>query len=225
MNTTIVSFNGQDYEVPVSAMGTAKGNDIIRAVGVGPGQTVYRANEDGHEVIQPSDDVAVRPGEQFNATPRFITAARNIPRINQELTFLVQSYGDNSVRWAANLEWVVLYGYKLPKGYNRSATDIAVMIPDNYGNGAPLRDCFVDPDLRYLLNGNWVEIGHYFDAPDAYAPPAYKAWRDKNWSYLCLHMEEWKPQHTFFTYLSLVFTYLSNPFYAWEGNEAQAQRA
>ncbi len=75
MNTTVVSFNGQDYEVPLSSKGTAKGQDLISAVGVGPGQTMYRANEDGHEVIQPSDDVSVRPGEQFNATPRFITAS------------------------------------------------------------------------------------------------------------------------------------------------------
>jgi len=225
MNTKTITVGSQMFDVPVSSKGTVKGEDIIRAAGAESGQTVYRASEDGHEVIQASDEVSVQPGDQFNATPRFITASRNVQRVNQELRFLIREYGDDNILWPPSLEWVLVRGYKLPKGYNFAITDMAIMIPDNYGNGAPLRDCFVDPNLRYSKKGEWVRIGHYFDAPDGHAPSSYQDWKKKNWSYLCLHMEEWKPQHTVFTYMNLAFTYLSNPFYPWKGNESQARSA
>jgi len=84
------------------------------------------------------------------------------------------------------------------------------MIPDNYGHGVPLRECYIDPGIRIWHKGEWREIPHYFDGSNTYSPNREIAGR--NWRYLCIHAEKWKSEDNIFTFLNQIYTFLSDPF-------------
>ena len=160
--------------------------------------------------------IEVAPGQQFESVGRFVAAGKNVARINRELHYLLSEYGEARVYWPPAHQWVMIQDFPLPRGWSPSKTDIVILIPDNYGNGAPLRDCFVDADLRFRHNGKWQKIGHYFDTPGGYTVDS--EFRDIGWRYLCLHMQDWRPEYTFFSYLKVIRVYLSNPYHSWPGN-------
>jgi hypothetical protein len=213
----VVSFQGQEFEIPVASQGTVQGKELIGAFSLEEGQTLIRPTEDGHQVVRPSDEVDVSKGEQFSSVGRFVTAGRNIKRLNAELKLLVDRYGNNRVYWPRAQDWVMIHDFELPKGWKPEATDIVVLLPNNYGHGEPLRDCFVNPGLRFHHKGKWVEINHYFDKANGYSTD--KRFSAKDWRYLCLHMQEWKPESWIQSYLDIITTYLSNPYHPWPGNE------
>lgn len=140
---------------------------------------------------------------------------RNVSRLNAELKVLIEVFGKEAVTWAFNYDWVRIDGVPLPPNLNKPRTNLLILIPENYGHGEPLKDVFVDPDLRIRRNGQWVEIPHYF--PDMRGPMARKFERlyGRNWRYLCLHQARWDPQRdSLLGYVQQIYVYLSDPF-AW----------
>ena len=134
-------------------------------------------------------------------------------RLNAELQLLMTMYGNDRVSWPRTQNWVMIRDFPLPAGWNFKTSDIVVILPDNYGFGEPLKHCFVDPALRFLHNGNWKKIDHYFDSERGYTPhPEFNA---KGWRYLCLHMKTWTPDSWVQTYLDAITTFLSDPFAGW----------
>jgi len=151
---------------------------------------------------------------------------RNIQRLNTEMSLLCMNYrhiGDESlvsqdyraawkhlVTWAKDYSWVEIKSVRLPRGLNMPFSDMLVMIPGQYGYGIPLKELYVDPDLRIWCGGEWVEIPHYFDGNKKYSPN--EKVRESNWRYLCLHSTKWAPGDSICTFLKQVYTYLSDPF-------------
>ncbi len=211
--TRIVQFGGQSFAVPVNAQGVVSGEALRKHLGVPDSSVLVRDTGSSLRSVRPSDQVDIAEGEQFGAVGRFITAAREIRRLNAELQLLTKVYGDDRVSWPLNQDWVMIRDFPLPAGWNVKTTDIVVILPDNYGYGEPLKHCFVDPRLRYLHGGQWKKIDHYFDSEGGHTPnPEF----NKNgWRYLCLHMTEWKKDSWIQNYLDAVTTYLSDPFAQW----------
>ncbi|NLN93129.1 MAG: hypothetical protein GX130_07480 [Candidatus Hydrogenedens sp.] len=217
MSTTI-TFNGQILEVPCAEDGRIEGSELKQALGLQGENTLYRPSQEGHELIHDNDTVHLQPGDELGATPRFITAAKDYRRLNVEIKALERAYGSGRVLWPKMMDWVVIRGYSVPKGYNKRHIDLAIMIPGNYGYGAPIRDCFIDADLEYGEPGHGKTIDHYF--PYGYIPgEKYRDWANENWAYLCLHMTEWKDSYSIYTYMKLVRTFLSHPEYDWPTTE------
>jgi len=132
---------------------------------------------------------------------------RNTARINAELKLLQRVYGDDRIEWAPDGSWIKIAAVPLPRGLNKAASNMLIIIPDQYGYGVPLRELYVDPELRIRDGGRWVEIPHYFAG---YAPTETAL--AKNWRYLCLHALRWERGDSVVTFLNQVFTYLSDPF-------------
>lgn len=93
-----------------------------------------------------------------------------------------------------------------------------IIIPESYGHGEPLKDSFVDPDLKIWHEGQWKDIPHYFPQMGSLAQ-RFQEQYGKNWRYMCLHQKQWNPkQDSILSYLNQVYTYLSNPF-LWEDED------
>ncbi|MBI2525332.1 MAG: hypothetical protein HYV93_05055 [Candidatus Rokubacteria bacterium] len=135
---------------------------------------------------------------------------RHTQRITTELRLLVAVHGADAVVWAPDYSWVTVEGFPLPPGLTVRATNLLVMIPDGYGHGVPYKELYVDPALRVWHAGAWREIPHYFDEARRYAPTPTV--RSRNWRYLCLHMDGWRPADNILTFLKQVELFLSDPF-------------
>ena len=99
----------------------------------------------GNQVVRNDAPLDLTSGQQFLEVNRFRTAGRNISRINEELRLLVAKYGDDQVHWLSAMEWVLIRNWPLPEGWSRPTTNLVIFLPDNYGFGASLRDCVIDP--------------------------------------------------------------------------------
>ncbi len=209
----IVKIDNQEFEIPDTKIGGGlTGHELKQALKVDK-PILYEVNDEGHTIVSDDEPVQLHEGQQFGAMERVIAGARNVSRVNLELGILVATYRKEFVDWLPNLDFVHVHNFKLPAGYNTEATNVLIAVPDNYGNGTPLRECYVDPNLRYWSEGQWVEIPHYFDRPETYAPR--RELLEMNWRYLCLHMVQWPPTSNFTTFLKAIYTFLSNPLYPW----------
>jgi len=140
---------------------------------------------------------------------------RNIKRLNAEIKALCLYYGEENVSWAPNYDWVRVTGFPLPSCINKERNNVLIIIPEGYGYGEPLKDLFVDPDLKIWRNGRLKEIPHYFPKMGELAQ-RFQEQYGKNWRYMCLHQKGWDPKRdSILSYLNQVYTYLSDPF-RWE---------
>jgi hypothetical protein len=142
---------------------------------------------------------------------------RDNTRINREIRQLITEFGSERVFWPRDLSWAMVKNWPLPSGMNRAASNVIVLIPEHYGNGATLRDAFIDPDLKATdpATGQYKEIPHYF-AQYPYATLSLgtrEDWKSKNWRYICLH--EKRGDSTLLTYLVHLYKFLSEPFRDW----------
>ena len=147
---------------------------------------------------------------------------RDIRRLSAELKLLIQQFGSHRVEWERDCKWVMIRDWELPPGLNQYISHVVILIPENYGNGEPLRDCFIDPNLRATnpKTGNHEEIPHYFvKYPYAQLQLGTKdEWHRKGWRYLCLHQKVTSNQRiNIFNYLSHLYKFLAEPFRDWGG--------
>ncbi|OPX19509.1 MAG: hypothetical protein BZ151_08870 [Desulfobacca sp. 4484_104] len=146
---------------------------------------------------------------------------RDYHRLYEEIQVLEKKFGAQRVFWDEQGNWVMVRDLPLPPGLNKQSTNVIVIIPEHYGNGAPLRDAFIDPDLRVRApkTGKFVEIPHYFQEFPYEQPPieTKEDWACKKWRYICLHQptDRW-PQGSILNYLSNVYKFLAEPFRDWQ---------
>jgi hypothetical protein len=219
---TTVKIGSHEINIPDTQLDGLTGARFKEMANVPADKVLIERGPNGNQVVRNDAPLDLTSGQQFLEVNRFRTAGRNVSRINEELRLLVAKYGDNQVHWLATLEWVLILNWSLPAGWSRPVTNLVVFLPDNYGFGGPLRDCVIDPGLKFCEDGEWVEPPHYYGGEKKYMPESLKKFANKDWRYLCVHAESWKPQDSIFTYLELLQLYLSNPNYDWNTDLAHA---
>ena len=141
---------------------------------------------------------------------------RDYHRLAQEIRILEQRFGPEKVFWDRAGRWVMVQDFPLPRTVNRPATNVIVVIPEQYGNGAPLRDAFVDPDLEAYN----PRTRRFEPIPHLFARYPYNVglvlgsteeWYQKRWQYICLHLGD----GSLLTYLNNLYKYLNEPFRDW----------
>jgi len=176
---------------------------------------LYRITPAGHELTLHDQPLRVQPGDRFGTLDRVVAGGRDHHRINAELALLQHAFGAPAVEWTPDQQWVKLRAFALPADYSQPSTELLIHVPETYGLGVPIRECYVDTGLRYhdRTRRGWVKIPHYFDADDSYRPNG--GTRQEGWGYFCLHCVEWGPRANFLTFLNSAFTVLSNPLHPW----------
>jgi len=217
-----VRIGSHEINIPETQLDGLTGARFKEIAQVPTDKVLIERGPNGNQVVRNDAPLDLTSGQQFLEVNRFRTAGRNIGRINEELRLLIAKYGDGQVHWWDTLEWILISNWLLPVGWSRATTNLVVFLPDNYGFGAPLRDCVIDPGLKFCEDGEWVEPPHYYGGEKKYMPESLKDLANRDWRYLCVHGESWKPQNSIFTYLESLQLYLSNPNYDWNGNMAHA---
>lgn len=213
----LATVDGTTFEVP-SGGALMLPNQIKAVAKADQKPVLYRITPNGHEVTLPDQPIRVQPGDRFGTMDRVVAGGRDHRRINAEIALLQRVYGAQSVEWTPDQQWVKLRSYALPAGYNQPATEMLIHVPETYGLGVPIRECYVDTGIRYYdrPRRNWVKIPHYFDADDSYRPR--EGVKQQGWGYFCLHCVQWGPRANFLTFLNSAYTVLSNPLHAWPTN-------
>lgn len=207
-----IIIDGEEILVPE---GHLTGQELRRLARARNDEVLYQINPDGHRVVRDDDFLEVEEGQRFGKMTRVVAALRNIRRIRSEIQVLCRQFGEEAVTWAPDYSWVMIHGVRLPPKYNREATNVLILIPENYGHGQPLQDVFVDPNLRIIVDGEPKEIPHYFPNRNGWMASQFPEQYRKKWRYLCLKQEKWDPKRdSLLAYLNQLYTFLSDPF-AW----------
>lgn len=149
---------------------------------------------------------------------------RDLRKLRQEIEILEQKYGQKNIGWHKDFEWIGIDGWRLPANINQRHTRIIVVLPQHYGNGAPIVDSFIQPNLMALDRyGNYADIGHYFktyrhnEAGLTFGNTGF--WSQKGYWWLCLQDLPGDQRYTesIRQYLNHVFVFLSEPFRDWNG--------
>jgi len=153
----------------------------------------------------------------------------DIRRMNAEIRMLQDRFGSERIVWPRDYRWVLVKGFRLPAGLSKEATNVVVLIPDQYGNGASLRDAFLDPDLKaYNRETRQFEsMPHYFKQyPYAKLDLGSKEeWARKFWQYICIHKKNVEARGAgILTYLDSVYAFLTDPFKDWGDTFASYKR-
>jgi hypothetical protein len=210
----LASVDGVTFEVPPGGalMLPQQMKEIAKAE---QKPVLYRVTRNGNEILLPDQPIRVQAGDAFGTLDRVVAGGRNFHRINAELRLLEAAYGPDNVQWTPDLAWVKLRTFRLPQGYNQAQTEMLIHVPETYGLGIPIRECYVNTSLRYYdgNRGRWIKIPHYYDAGDTYEPT--HGVKQNGWGYFCLHCSDWDARSNFLTFLNAAFTVLSNPLHPW----------
>ncbi len=141
---------------------------------------------------------------------------RDYHRLEKEIRMLEERFGPEKVFYDSAGRWVMVQDFPLPPGLTQPTTNVIIVIPEYYGNGEPLRDAFIDPDLRAYnpRSGRYEAIPHYF-ARYPYdiqlVLGTREEWQRQRWQYICLHLR----QGTLMAYLINLYKFLNEPFRDW----------
>lgn len=146
---------------------------------------------------------------------------RDHARLNAEIGLLKQHFGEDRVYWDSQGRWVMIKEWPLPDGLSKKKSHVIVLIPEKYGNGDPLRDAFIDPDIKAYKpqEKQYEKIPHYF-AKYPYAKlilGSKDKWQQKGWQYICLHQKNGaRNRASIMNYLTDLYKFLAEPFRDWE---------
>lgn len=154
---------------------------------------------------------------------------RDMRRFRAEIELPVQRFGEARVYWDQQGRWVLIKDWLLPPGLNRETSHVVILISEHYGYGAPLGDCFIDPELKALnpATGRYEEIPHYFIR---YPYVEMKVgspekWFKARWRYLCLHQQAGADMAiNILNYLHQLYKFLAEPFRDWGSTFASYHR-
>jgi|TARA_Y100000031_G_scaffold22696_1_gene23816 hypothetical protein len=143
-------------------------------------------------------------------------------RLNAEIQILIRHFSEARVYWESQGNWVMIKKWLLPSGLTKKKSHVMVLIPGNYGNGDPLRDSFIDPDIK-AYNG---DKGQYENIPHYFARYPYtklklimgtkEDWQKKGWQYICLHdTRDTQNRTSILNYLTHLYKFLAEPFRDW----------
>ena len=165
-----VRIGSHEINIPDTQLDGLTGARFKELANVPSDKVLIERGPNGNQVVRNDAPLDLTSGQQFLEVNRFRTAGRNIGRVNEEMRLLVTKYGDDQVFWPEKLEWVLICNWPLPAGWSRSTTDLIIFLPDNYGFGASLRDCVIDPGLKFYADSEWVEPPHYYGGEKKYMP-------------------------------------------------------
>jgi hypothetical protein len=124
---------------------TITGTQILAKVGKTPQQFKLYQHKRGHQpiLIGPDQIANLRePGvERFTTMPKDTTEGLEAPclRMDFRLPAMDEEYLNGlglsweTIRDGQN-QWLIIHGWKVPKGYNVVVVDLALMIPSNYSD-------------------------------------------------------------------------------------------
>ncbi len=99
-------------------------------------------------------------------------------RILQELDLLQKSYGE--IEYGPNLDWVIIKNLIMPEGWNRSSTELLILITPTYPQTPP-DNFYVPPGLK-TVHGN---------TPGNYSEPVPQI-VGRQWGQFSYHLDgEW----------------------------------
>lgn len=133
---------------------------------------------------------------------------------NLNIQLLDRCFGKNNVFFGrrtheySEIAWIKVNNFGLPQMYNRQSTNILLIIPDGFGYGAGIHEFYLDPKLRIIKNGTYLDIPHYYPTEIA---PANRFARD-GWRYFCLHYQWRTNEDNVLTFLKAVELFLQNPW-------------
>ena len=209
----MVSVDGINMEVPDDATRAI----LLRESHCPPDRTVYWITDEGeHRVMGHGESLTDAGSDRFGTVSRLRTGMIDADRIRAEIKLLEQLYGRNRVVWAPDHSWIMITDWKLPPNYNASKVNIIILVPDQYGYGTCYSDSFVPAGLRLRRNGGWVVPPHYFEEYSFLRSEFVKELQRNRWSYLSVHPANWSSSNNITTYLTQVYTFLSNPFDDWD---------
>jgi hypothetical protein len=210
-------INGIRMEIPDDATRETLLQDLHRS----DDSIVYAITPSGeHRVLNEGDSLASEQGDRLGIVSRFRTGMRDTNRIKAEIKLLEEEYGAERIAWASDYSWIKIEKWKLPPKYNATQINVLVLVPDKYGYGLAYRDFFVPEGLQIRNNGSWTKIPHNFDRfpyQNLLESNLVNELQRNGWSYQCLHPEHWSSSDNIITYLSQVYTFLSDPFAPWKG--------
>jgi len=222
---TTINYNGDTFTIP-AWMQTKAGtegltrSDLEQIAPIPADEEPYAITGEGNKIITNGESLPIREGQQIGSVARFTAAGHlddiNVRRVNNELQIL-QSGVQRPVNWTADLRFVVIEAVQLPancrvaaNGRQHDHTNVMIVVPKGYGFGVPLKESYVNPGLRCLHGGEWVEPPHYFDEAKKFHRT--EGAREKDWRYMCIEFTSWKPTSSFLTYLDALFLFLSDPW-------------
>ncbi|HEY5705822.1 MAG TPA: ThiF family adenylyltransferase [Terrimicrobiaceae bacterium] len=174
---TTINYNGDTFTIPAWMQAKAGNEGLTRSeleqiAPIPADEEPYAITGDGNKIITNNEAMPIREGQQIGSVARFTAAGHldhiNVRRVNNELQILqgVQ----RPVNWTADLRFVVIEAVQLPAncrvvagGRQHDHTNVMLVVPKGYGYGVPLKESYVNPGLRCLHGGRWVEPPHYFD--------------------------------------------------------------
>jgi hypothetical protein len=135
-----------DKEKKTVLTSTTTGREILSLVGKTPDTDKLYQHKRAHQpiVIAPDDVVDLRaPGvERFTTMPKDTTEGREdaAPAREFSLPEADESYLNGlGLDWhtlkEGETQWLVMHGWKLPPGYNRTEASLALLIPPSYSDG------------------------------------------------------------------------------------------
>lgn len=150
---------------------------------------------------------------------------RDVMKIKKDINILIQRHGEKNVFWDREYKWIGMMNWGLPGKMNKKECRLVVLLPENYGNGAPVIDSFLEPGLEVYNPSVKIFQGldqskHYFSEykhnPNDLTFGTAKEWCANGWWWLCLQDR----QHTasmssVLNYLTHVYKFLNEPFKDW----------
>ncbi|MCK5608045.1 hypothetical protein KAR91_39560 [Candidatus Pacearchaeota archaeon] len=131
---------------------------------------------------------------------------QTIQAIHRDIRIAQAVRGNQNVLWPRTLEWMRIKNFKLQPYYNRACTDLLVVIPPHYGLiNAPLEEFYMAKGLKVHTKKGWLDIPHYHTG-------FYNKLTKKEWSWFCVHPQNWKRTDSILTFFKLVEILLQNPF-------------
>jgi len=213
-----VSIDGQQFEV---------GDDATRETLLprlpasnGDQVTIFEITPSGeHRVLNRGELLASAESGRFGTVSRWRTGTKDIDRIRAEIKLLEEVYSRERIVWSPDYSWIMIEDWRLPPKYNATHVSIIILVPDQYGYGPSYRDFFVPKGLQTRNNGGWTSLPHYFDRypyQNLLESELVSELQRQGWSYVCVHPEHWNSSDNITTFLTQVYTFLSNPFVSWD---------
>ncbi len=170
-----ITVGGRKVSVP----GQTSTAEIRTIAGLDRGHVLARTVDGSNRVV--SGSLNVREGEAFVVGRSFTKGAMDDARLLDELQRLSQFF---DLEADERLSWVLIYGYGLPKGYNRTQIDILFNTSGfPYIPPASIFGVYMERGLTYAGR----RLPNYYEA-------LTRRLFDREWAWFCTGQMTWDPQ-------------------------------
>lgn len=175
-----VFVKGRPVEMPAQV----QGKELRRSLEMPQGRMLVLRPSTGGGVrhVGAGEMVQLQPGDEFDDVPVGQWGGTSYDeRKLVEILFAGELFPPYDFDREA-LGWLRIRRLPLPRGWNKAASELLILIPEAYPEIPPDK-FYLDPDLR---DRNGHSPGHYFKANEL---------SDSGWAWLCLHLgNNWAPR-------------------------------